>query len=43
MSHISLNKYPNIFGGHILTKQKYNHTLKMAQIQIQIIFEGNFI
>ena len=44
------NKYPNIFGGHIFTKQisKYIHTRKMAGTQIIIkgysiqIFEYSF-
>ena len=37
------NKYPNIFGGHIFTKQisKYICTQKMAGTQI--IFKGHFI
>ena len=39
------NKYPNIFGSHIFTKQlsEYICTPEIARIRIQIIFEGNFI
>ena len=40
-----LNTDPNIFGCYIFTEQisKCIRTLEMTQIQIQIIFEGNFI
>ena len=39
------NEYLNIFGGHILTKQRseYILTQETAQIRIQIIFEDHFI
>ena len=39
------NKYPNIFGCHIFTKEIFQYicTQKVTQIQIQKIFEGNFI
>ena len=45
MPHYVPNKYPNIFRGHIFTERisKYIYTPKIAQIQKQIIFEGNSI
>ena len=45
MPHYIPNEYPNIFGCHIFTEQisEYICTPEIAQIRIQIIFEGNFI
>ena len=45
MPHYVPNEYPNIFGYPILTKQisEYMCMPELAQIRIQIIFEGNFI
>ena len=39
------NKYSNIFGYHIFTKQKSEHICmpEIAQICIHILFEGNYI
>ena len=39
-----MNKYPNIFGCNIFTKQisEYIRTPEIEQIQKQIIFEGHF-
>ena len=45
MPHYVPNNYPNIFGCNIFTERisKYICALEIAQIQIQIIFEGHFI
>ena len=44
MPHDVPNEYPNIFGSNIFTKQisEYIGIPEIAQIQIQIIFEGHF-
>ena len=44
MLHYVPNKYPNIFGCNIFTKRisKYIRTPEIAQVQIEIIFEGPF-
>ena len=45
MPHDLPNKHPNMFEFQIFTKKtsEYLCTQEMAQIQIQIIFEGLFI
>ena len=45
MPHYVPKKYPNILGCQIFTKRisEYIHTPKIAQIQIQIIFDGHFL
>ena len=45
MPHYVPNEYPNVFGCPIFTKRisKYICMPEIAQIQIRIIFEGNFI
>ena len=45
MPHNVPNKYLNIFGCHIFTRQISEYICKpeIAQIRILIIFEGNFI
>ena len=45
MPHYVPNKYPNVFKFNIFTAQisKFICAPEIAQIQIQIIFDGNFI
>ena len=45
MPHYVPNEYPNIFGCKILTERisEYIRIPEIAQIRIQIIFEGHFI